>query len=127
MQKPVEIHFNNMDHSPALEEKIREHSDHLSRACPQLHSCAVFVETIHRRKEGASSGDLYEVRIDMHVSGQDLAVHHTQSDEETHHEDAHQAVQKAFRKGEKRLRAFLDKRKDKHLRGEKPARSQIEE
>lgn len=127
MQKPVEIHFNNMDHSAALDEKIREHCEHLTRVCPQLHSCAVFMETIHRRKEGASPGDLYAVRIDMHVSGQELAVHHTQTDEEAHHEDAHQAVQKTFRKAEKRLRSFLDKRKDKRLRGEKPARAHVEE
>ncbi len=127
MQKPVEIHFNNMDHSPALEDQIRQDVDQLTRACPQLLSCRVFVETIHRRKEGPSSGDLFEVRIEMHVTGQDLVVHHTQTDQEAHHEDAHQAVTKTFRKAEKRLRAFLDKRKDRHLRGEKHARIQAGE
>ncbi|MDQ2069085.1 HPF/RaiA family ribosome-associated protein [Natronospira bacteriovora] len=124
MQLPLEVHFHNMDHSDALEERAREAAQKLEQACPPLQSCRVYIEAAHRT-EGA--GDLYEVRIDMRVPGHELAVHHTQNEADKKVEDAHQALTRTFKVAEKRLRAYLDKQKDlKKGRGAKPGRAEAD-
>lgn len=124
MQLPIEVHFHNMDHSDALEERAREATEKLEKACPPLQSCRVFIEAAHYT-EGA--GDLYEIRIDMRVPGKELAVHHTQTEADKKQEDAHAALNKTFKIAEKRLRAYLDKRQTKRNgRGDKPARAEAD-
>ncbi|WP_406672548.1 HPF/RaiA family ribosome-associated protein, partial [Natronospira sp.] len=125
MQLPLEVHFNNMDHSDALEERTRELAEKLEGVCPQLQSCRVFIEAAHYTK---GAGNLYEVRIDMRVPGQEVVVHHTQDEADKKSEDAHQALSRTFKTAEKRLRAAIDKRKDlKKGRGDKPGKAQADE
>jgi len=124
MQLPLEVHFHNMDHSDALEERAREAAEKLENVCPPLQSCRVFIEAAHYSK---GAGDLYEIRIDMRVPGQELAVHHTQSEADKKQEDAHAALTKTFKIAEKRLRAYLDKRMDKRKgRGDKPGKAEAD-
>jgi putative sigma-54 modulation protein len=114
MQQPVEIQFQGMDHSDALEARVRDEVEQLEEACPQLLSCRVFIKAAHHRK---GAGDLYEVQVDMKVRGQEVAAGHQQDKADKHHEDAHDAVRHAFQLAEKRLRTFLDRRKDNRRRG----------
>jgi len=124
MQLPLEVHFHNMDHSDALEERAREAAAKLENACPQLQSCRVFIEAAHYRK---GTGNMYEVRIDMRVPGQEVAVHLTQDEDATKNEDAHSLVTRTFKLAEKRLRAYLDKKMDKRKgRGDKPGKAEVD-
>lgn len=124
MQLPLEVHFHNMDHSDALEARAREAAEKLEQACPQIQSCRVFIEAAHYTK---GAGNLYEVRVDMRVPGQEIAVHHTQSEADKKSEDAHGALGRTFKMAEKRLRAYIDKQKDKKRgRGDKPGRAEAD-
>lgn len=92
MQLPLQITFRHMDHSPALEERIRQRAEELDQFFDRITSCRVVVECRHPRHQ---QGKLFEVRIDLTVPGaeivvgRDCGVNHA-------HEDAHVAVRDAF-------------------------------
>lgn len=92
MQIPVQVTFRNMDHSPAVETRVREHAARLERYFDQVMSCRVVVEAHHHHHQ---KGNLYHVRIDLTVPGAELvvsrepALHHA-------HEDVYVAIRDAF-------------------------------
>ena len=70
MDVPIEIVFHNMSSSPTIEAEIRERVDKLDRLYGHLIGCRVSVELLHRRHK---TGNLYDIHIDLHVPGNELA------------------------------------------------------
>ena len=99
MQVPLEIHFQNMDPSPAIEAAIRERVGKLERFADQIVSCRVSVEAPHKHQH---QGNLYSVRVDLRLPGGEVVAsrepgaHHA-------HEDAHVAVRDAFKAARRQL------------------------
>lgn len=92
MQVPLHISFRNMDASPAVEAVVREKAAKLDRFFDRIVSCHVTVEAPHRHHH---KGKLYNVRIDIGVSGKD--VHVNQEGPQNHaHEDIYVAIRDAF-------------------------------
>lgn len=71
MQLPLQIAFHNMEHSEALEKIIREKAAKLDEFYDKIMSCRVVVEAPHRHHQ---HGNLYQVRIDLTVSGEEIVV-----------------------------------------------------
>ena len=82
-----QITYRGMPHSPAMDARIRELADKLDEFHPRITSCHVVVDEIDRHK---SKGDLFEVRVDLHVPGREIVATHQQN------EDAYAAVTQAF-------------------------------
>ncbi len=99
MQVPLEIAFHNMDPSPAIEADIREKAAKLERFFDRIVGCRVVVEAPHRRRR---KGRLYNVRIDIGVPGETLAVTHTGPRDHAH-EDVYVAIRDAFDAAVRRL------------------------
>jgi ribosome-associated translation inhibitor RaiA len=92
MQIPLQISFDGMDPSPALEVRIREKADKLERLYDRIVSCSVVVVAPHRHHH---KGKLYSVRIDLSVPGHD--IHVGRAGPENHaHEDVYVALRDAF-------------------------------
>jgi ribosome-associated translation inhibitor RaiA len=92
MQIPLQISFDGMDPSPALEARIREKAEKLERFYDRIVSCSVVVVAPHRHHH---KGKLYSVRIDLSVPGQD--IHVGRAGPENHaHEDVYVALRDAF-------------------------------
>jgi ribosome-associated translation inhibitor RaiA len=66
MQIPLQINFQNMDPSPAIEARIREKAAKLEHLHDRIIGCKVVVEAPHRHHD---KGKLYNVRIDISVPG----------------------------------------------------------
>jgi len=81
-----QITYRDMDHSPALDARIRELCNKLEQFHPKIMSCHVIVDERDRHK---AKGNLFEVRIDVHVPGDEMVSH-------GQHEDAYTAVNLAF-------------------------------
>ena len=86
MQEP-QITYRGMEHSAAFDARIRELSAKLDEFHPKITRCHVVVDELDRHK---TKGNLFEVRIDLHVPGREIVASHQQ------HEDPYVALTAAF-------------------------------
>jgi ribosomal subunit interface protein len=92
MQVPLQVAFRHMDASPALEARIRQRAEELEQYCDRITACRVTVESQHRSHR---QGNLFQVRIDLVVPRQEIAI--TRGRDGDHaHEDPYVAVRDAF-------------------------------
>lgn len=99
----LQIHFLDMEPSPAIEARIGKWADRLSRYSDEIQNCQVWVESPrgHHRK-----GDLYGVRIRLTVPGEEIAI-----DLQPSEEDPHLAIRKAFDAARRKLQDFARRRR----------------
>jgi ribosomal subunit interface protein len=76
-----------MQHSPAMDSRIRELTAKLEEFHPKITSCHVVVDETDRHK---NKGNLFQVRVDLHVPGREIVATRQQ------HEDAYVAISAAF-------------------------------
>ncbi|MCK6503983.1 HPF/RaiA family ribosome-associated protein [Myxococcota bacterium] len=100
MQRPPTITWRNVDHDPETEADVRRHIAQLDRVHPRLTGVDVMVERPHHSQ---GQGNLFRVRIDVHVPGDELVVNR---DPREHHarEDLHVAIRDAFKAVRRQLR-----------------------
>jgi ribosomal subunit interface protein len=92
MQIPLEIAFKNMDRSDAVEARVREKAEKkFERFAGRITSCRVVVEAPHHH---SNHGNCYDVRIDIHVPGEELVV--TREGHDPSHTDVYVAIRDAF-------------------------------
>jgi ribosomal subunit interface protein len=82
-----QITYRGMEHSAALDTRIRELVTKLENFHPKITSCHVIVDESDRHKH---KGNLFEVRVDVHVPGREIVASKQQ------HEDAYAALTEAF-------------------------------
>jgi ribosomal subunit interface protein len=92
MQTPLQIDFHNMDHSPAVEAKLRERAAKLETMFDRITGCRVVVEAPHRHSR---KGKLYNVRIELDVPGK-VIVANRNGPKDHAHEDIYVAIRDAF-------------------------------
>jgi len=105
--QPVEIVFQNFASSPAVEARIRERAEKLDRFYDQIMGCRVAVEASHRRHH---KGNLYHVRIDLTVPGEELVVSRVPDDKQAH-EDIYVAIRDAFDAMRRQLEDYARRRR----------------
>ena len=71
MQQPLQITFRDIDHSDAIESRIREKIAKLDTFYNHITACKVVVEQVQRHQH---QGKLHNVSIYMSVPGKDLSV-----------------------------------------------------
>jgi ribosomal subunit interface protein len=99
MQSPLQITFRHMEHSPALEARIRQRAEELEQFFDRIIACRVVVESSSRRHQ---QGNVFEVHIDLTVPGAEIVVGRDSGANHAH-EDAHVAVRDAFDSVRRRL------------------------
>ncbi len=97
MQTDLQITVRDMEHSPALEERIREKVKKLEQVYPRIMGCRVVLEAPHRHKH---QGKQFIVRLDVTVPGKVIVVNHD------HHEDAYVALRDAFNAARRQLEEY---------------------
>jgi ribosomal subunit interface protein len=99
MQIQVQISFRGMEPSAAVEERIRERTERLERFHDGITRCHVTVQAPHQHHH---KGRLFDVRIDLHVPGNEVVVTHEGSQNHAH-EDVYVAIRDAFLVAERKL------------------------
>lgn len=82
-----QITYRRMEHSAAMDARIRELTANLERFHPKITHIHVVVDELDRSKQ---KGNLFNVRVDVHVPGQEIVATHQE------HEDPYVAVSDAF-------------------------------
>jgi len=85
MKLPLQITFRDFDHSASLEAVIKEKASKLEHFSDQIISCRVMIEAHHKHHH---KGNLFHVRIDMTLPGEEIVVSREPQDDHSH-EDPH--------------------------------------
>ncbi len=92
MQLPIQITFQNLGRSEAIEARIRGRAEKLDQYYDRIMSCRVVVDAVHKHHR---HGNHYQVRIDLTVPGGELVA---SRDPDEHHAytDVYVAIRDAF-------------------------------
>ena len=97
MTVPVEVTFRDIEHSDAVETRIREKAAKLGHFHDRIVSCHVVVESPQRQQH---QGKLMAVRIDLNVPGKEIVVNKIEN------EDVYVAIRDAFNAATRQLEDF---------------------
>jgi cold shock CspA family protein/ribosome-associated translation inhibitor RaiA len=107
MQNPLQISFRHMERSEAIEALIRDKVAKLDAFADHILGCRVVVEPAGKHHQ---HGNLYEVRIDLTVPGEEIAVTREPS-QHTDNRDIHVALRNAFDSARRQLEDYLRRRR----------------
>jgi ribosomal subunit interface protein len=102
---PLEIAFQDMDHSDAVEARIRERVQRLKRFHQRIVTARVVVE---RGSSRHHKGNIYQVRVDISVPGKEIVVNREPGDRNAH-EDVYVAIRDAFAAATRQLEDYVRK------------------
>jgi len=102
MPIPLQITFRHMDHSPVLENRIRELAERLEKFSTQIMRCHVVVEAPHQHQH---QGQVFDVHIELTVRGREIAIKRSRPADPSH-ADAYVAVRDAFRAARRKLQDY---------------------
>jgi len=102
MKQELQITFRDMSPSDAVAAEVREKVGKLEEVYEGLLGCRVAIESLTRRHQ---QGNVYRVRVDMIVPGEDL-VFGRESAEDHAHEDLYVAMRDAFDGARRLLQNF---------------------
>jgi cold shock CspA family protein len=96
-----------MAHSDTIEALVRDKAAHLDTFADHIMSCRVVVEPAGKHH---LHGNLYEVRIDLTVPGEEIAVT-CEPSEHTEYKDIQVALRDAFDSARRRLEDYVRRRR----------------
>ena len=100
MQTPVQINFQDVSHSPAIESLIQEKVQELERYFTRIISCRVHLRKPHKHRR--SSGESYHVTVELVVPGRDMVTGRDPGTPGTH-DDLQTAIRDSFRAAKRQL------------------------
>lgn len=107
MKIPLQITFQDVPQSDAVEAKIREAAAKLDLIYNDIMSCRAVVSAPQKRQR---KGKHYHVRLDVSVPGKELVVNREPGDRDAHF-DIHVAIRDAFTAMERQLRDYAQRRR----------------
>lgn len=103
MEVPLNVHFKNMEPSPAVESAVRERVAKLERFADHIISCRVTIEAPHRHHR---KGKLFTVMIDVRVPRGEIVASRA-PDAHHAHEDVYVALRDAFKAVQRQLKSHV--------------------
>lgn len=92
MRLPMQISFKNMPRSTEIEDIVYERATTLDAFSRRIMSCRVVIDVPHGHHE---RGNLYQVRVDITVPGEELVVNR-EATQHTQYKDVQLAISEAF-------------------------------
>ena len=104
MQEPLQISFQNMDSSEALEQRVREHWARVERHYDRITSARIVIQAPHRQPHKSTLG----ISISIGVPGRDIVV---KRERRLHESDDNAAwvINEAFHAAERQLEDYAQK------------------
>lgn len=106
MKIPLHITFLNIPPSDAVEAEIRKRAEKLDLFARDVMHCEVTVETATTQKTQDGNYGRYEVRIDLTVSGGEIAISRGHQ-----HEDVYVVIRDAFEAAGRKLQDYVRERR----------------
>ncbi|KTD73303.1 HPF/RaiA family ribosome-associated protein [Legionella tucsonensis] len=119
---PIQIVFNNLRHSQAIEDNARKHAEKLGKYFDGIINCNVSIET-HRHH---NKGKIFHVRIDLMVPNAELVVNRDLAENHAH-EDVYVAIRDKFLAMTRKLKKYVHKQRGEVKHHEQPPEGFIRE
>jgi cold shock CspA family protein/ribosome-associated translation inhibitor RaiA len=103
MKSPLQITIHNIPHADDLESIVRKHAEKLEEFVDHIMSCHIVVDVPHRHHK---TGNLYQVRIDIKVPHDEIAVS-TEPSARMSAKDVHVAIRDAFDAAKRQLEDYV--------------------
>ena len=120
MTTPLEVVFNHMDPSAAVETRVQEKLARLAKKFDRFTHARVVIDAPHRHQQ---RGKIFQVKIDLGIPGRASLLVNKASEDHAH-EDIYAALRDAFLAAERQLQDEVDRMSGnvKTLRGGKKSR-----
>lgn len=105
MQIPLQITFRDVDHSEAVETRIREKVEMLEKHSDKIISCRVTVSAPHKKH---TKGKLYDIRLDIGLPGHEIVVNSSQEDNHAH-EDVYVTLRDSFDAARRQIKEWVQR------------------
>jgi len=105
MQTPLQVVFQDLNHSEEIEEVVRRHAAELERYFDRITACRVVVQATHPHHD---NGRVYHVRIDLSVPHKEILVTHDHDRKGTH-QDVYAAIGDSFKAASRQLETYVRK------------------
>ncbi|GGF62392.1 hypothetical protein GCM10011332_15300 [Terasakiella brassicae] len=105
MQSPLQIVFRDVDHSDAVEARIREKVEMLEKHSDKIVSCRVTVSAPHKSQ---TKGKLYDIRLDISMPGEEIVVNKNHKDDHAH-EDVYVTIRDAFDAARRQIKEWVQR------------------
>ena len=122
MKLALQISFHNLDRSATIEDRIWEEAAQLDEFCDHIMSCRVVVDVPHRHHE---FGNVYQVRLDIKVPGEEIAVVHEPAEHDPHYKDVNVAIRDAFDSAARKLEDYVRRQRQDVKHHESPPHGRI--
>jgi len=119
MQIPTQVTFRGMAPSAAVEDRVRKEAVKLERYADRITGCHVVIEEPQRRHH---QGNLFHVRIDLTLPGNELLVKRAPAKHHAH-EDVYVAIRDAFAAARRRIQDHVRRQRLKRPATRAGARS----
>lgn len=119
---PIQIIFNNLKHSKAIESSTYKHAEKLGKYFDRIMSCKVSIETHHHHNKGK----IFHVRIDLIVPGAELVANRDLPENHAH-EDVYVAIRDGFLAITRQLKKYVHKQRGEVKYHEPPPEGRIHE
>lgn len=114
---PLHIRFVDIPHSDALEAEIRKRAEKFDEFCKHVMRCDVTVGTAGKHQ---TQGRMYEVHIDLTVSGTEIVINRVHR-----HEDVYVVIRDAFDAATRKLQDFVREQRGDVKRHETPVHGRV--
>lgn len=121
MTVPIKITFRNIEPSPAVETRVREHAEKLEQFDTRIHWCNVVIEATDKHKH---KGRLYRASINLGLPGKTLQVNRTGA-KNAAHSDIYVAIRDSFAAAVRRVEDHARIRRDEVKTHETPLHGQV--
>ncbi len=122
MKLPLQISFHNLEPSETIEARIREEAAQLDEFCDHVMSCRVVVDVPHRHH---LTGNVYQVRIDIKVPGEEIAVVREPAEHDPFYKNVNAAIRDAFESAARRLEDYVRRQRKVVKRHEAPSEGRV--
>lgn len=119
----IQITFHQIEHSDAVESRIREKIAKLEKFSDQIISCRVVVESPHRHHH---KGKLYNIKIDLAIPGHEILVNHNSRLDHSH-EDIYVAIRDSFNEAKRQLQQTIKRQRGRVKSHEVPSHGKVTE
>jgi ribosomal subunit interface protein len=121
MQIPLRLDFENMEPSEFVANRVRQRVARLQRYYRRIIGCSVHIEAPHRHH---AKGNLYRIKIVLHLPGGDLPVSRSAGRSPAHH-DIYVAIRDAFDAAERGLARHAERQRGEVKRHAPPLSGRV--
>lgn len=111
MTLPLQITFQDIAHSDAVEARVRQEAAKLTQLSDRVQSIRAVVSRPQHRHH---KGDVFHIRVQISLPGAHDIVVNREPAQSGAHEDVYVAVRDAFAAARRQLQDLADRRSDKH-------------